>query len=178
MLLACTGIYPYLASRVYAPILSVKHARLMEPITPTYCTCLALRRATRRVTQIYDTHMKPLGLRITQFAVLGQLAGAGTSQPAPPQISITALARRLGLDRSTLGRNLRPLIKAGLVVMEGGEDRRAHTLSLTAAGQARLEKAIPLWRDAQRQVSEKLGRDKTRALRAALDETTAILGGR
>jgi DNA-binding MarR family transcriptional regulator len=150
----------------------------MEPITPTYCTCLALRRATRRVTQIYDAHMKPLGLRITQFAVLGQLAGSGVPQPAPSQISITALARRLGLDRSTLGRNLRPLIKAGLVVMEGGEDRRAHTLALTEAGRVLLDKAIPLWRDAQRQVSEKLGRDKTRALRAALDETTAILGGR
>lgn len=148
---------------------------MSEPIAPTYCTCLALRRATRRVTQIYDAHMKPLGLRITQFAVLGQLAGA---PDAPAQISITALARRLGLDRSTLGRNLRPLLKAGLVAMEGGEDRRAHTLALTEAGRALLEKAIPLWRDAQRHVSEKLGRDKTRALRAVLDETTAILGGR
>ena len=149
---------------------------MSEPITPTYCTCLALRRATRRVTQIYDAHMKPLGLRITQFAVLGQLAGAPDA--APSQISITALARRLGLDRSTLGRNLRPLLKAGLVAMDGGEDRRAHTLALTDAGRALLEKAIPLWREAQRHVSEKLGRDKARALRAVLDETTAILGGR
>lgn len=147
-----------------------------ETLAPTYCTCLALRRATRRVTQIYDAHMKPLGLRITQFAVLGQLAGAGS--PAPPQISITALARRLGLDRSTLGRNVRPLIKAGLVVMEGGADRRAHTLALTGTGRALLDKAIPLWREAQRHVAEKLGREKTRALRAVLDETTAILGGR
>jgi DNA-binding MarR family transcriptional regulator len=122
----------------------------MSEIAPTYCTCLALRRATRRVTQIYDAHMKPLGLRITQFAVLGQLAGAPGE--APSQISITALARRLGLDRSTLGRNLRPLLKAGLVAMDGGEDRRAHTLALTEAGRALLEKAIPLWRDAQRHV--------------------------
>jgi DNA-binding MarR family transcriptional regulator len=151
---------------------------MSEPIAPTYCTCLALRRATRRVTQIYDAHMKPLGLRITQFAVLGQLAGAGSPAAAPSQLSITTLARRLGLDRSTLGRNLRPLIKAGLVVMEGGEDRRAHTLALTDAGHAVLDKAIPLWRDAQKHVSEKLGREKTRALRAVLDETTAILGGR
>lgn len=149
---------------------------MSEPIAPTYCTCLALRRATRRVTQIYDAHMKPLGLRITQFAVLGQLAGVPGADPS--QISITALARRLGLDRSTLGRNLRPLLKAGLVAMDGGEDRRAHTLALTDAGRALLEKAIPLWRDAQRHVSDKLGRDKTRALRAVLDETTAILGGR
>jgi DNA-binding MarR family transcriptional regulator len=159
---------------------------MSESIAPTYCTCLALRRATRRVTQIYDTHMKPLGLRITQFAVLGQLAGAGSPEPIsaaksatlPTAMSITALARRLGLDRSTLGRDVRPLIKAGLVVMEGGADRRAHTLALTDAGRAALEKAIPLWREAQRHVSEKLGRDKTRALRAVLDETTSILGGR
>ena len=149
---------------------------MTEHIAPTYCTCLALRRATRRVTQIYDAHMKPLGLRITQFAVLGQLGGAGA--PIPTAISITVLARRLGLDRSTLGRNLRPLLKAGLVAMEGGADRRAHTLALTDAGRATLDKAIPLWRDAQRHVSEKLGRDKTRALRAVLDETTEILGGR
>jgi DNA-binding MarR family transcriptional regulator len=157
---------------------------MTEPLAPSYCTCLALRRATRRVTQIYDAHMKPLGLRITQFAVLGQLAGAPDAAAAqlsatsPGAMSITALARRLGLDRSTLGRNLRPLIKAGLVVMEGGADRRAHTLALTDAGRATLEKAIPLWREAQRHVSEKLGRDKVRALRATLDETTAILGGR
>jgi DNA-binding MarR family transcriptional regulator len=151
---------------------------MSESIAPTYCTCLALRRATRRVTQIYDTHMKPLGLRITQFAVLGQLAGAGAPEPISAAMSITALARRLGLDRSTLGRNVRPLIKAGLVVMEGGADRRAHTLALTEAGRAALDKAIPLWRDAQRHVSEKLGRDKARALRAVLDETTSILGGR
>jgi DNA-binding MarR family transcriptional regulator len=151
---------------------------MTESIAPTYCTCLALRRATRRVTQIYDAHMKPLGLRITQFAVLGQLAGTGSPEPGLAAMSITALARRLGLDRSTLGRNLRPLIKAGLVVLEGGADRRAHTLALTDAGRAAFEKAIPLWREAQRHVSEKLGRDKTRALRAVLDETTSILGGR
>ena len=151
---------------------------MTESIAPTYCTCLALRRATRRVTQIYDAHMKPLGLRITQFAVLGQLAGTGSPEPGLAAMSITALARRLGLDRSTLGRNVRPLIKAGLVVMEGGADRRAHTLALTDAGHAALDKAIPLWREAQRHVSEKLGRDKTRALRAVLDETTSILGGR
>ncbi len=151
---------------------------MSETTAPTYCTCLALRRATRRVTQIYDAHMKPLGLRITQFAVLGQLAGAGSPSAGPVVLSITALARRLGLDRSTLGRNVRPLIKAGLVVMEGGADRRAHTLALTEAGRALLDKAVPLWRDAQRHVSEKLGRDKTRTLRAVLDETTAILGAR
>jgi DNA-binding MarR family transcriptional regulator len=121
--------------------------------------------------------MKPLGLRITQFAVLGQLAGAG-GPAAQTSVSITALARRLGLDRSTLGRNVRPLIKAGLVVMEGGADRRAHTLALTGSGRALLGRAVPLWRAAQRHVSDKLGRDKTRALRAVLDETTAILGGR
>lgn len=149
----------------------------LETVAPTYCTCLALRRATRRVTQIYDAHMKPLGLRITQFAVLGNLAGDRPGAPAAP-LSITALARRLDLDRSTLGRNVRPLLKAGLVAMEGGADRRAHTLALTEAGRVMFEKAIPLWREAQRHVSEKLGREKTRALRAVLDETTAILGGR
>jgi len=151
---------------------------MTEPpqLSPTYCTCLALRKATRRVTQIYDAHMKPLGLRITQFAVLGQLAGAGAARPEP--LSITALARRLGLDRSTLGRNIRPLLKSGLIEMEGGEDRRAHTLALTASGRDLLEKAVPLWKNAQRQVSEKLGREKTRALRAMLDDTMATLGGR
>ena len=152
-----------------------------ESIAPTYCTCLALRKATRRVTQIYDAHMKPLGLRITQFAVLGQLAGGMPSSANPASqapVSITTLARRLDLDRSTLGRNLRPLLKAGLIAMEGGEDRRAHTLALTDAGRALLEKAVPHWREAQREISEKLGRDKTRSLRAMLDETMTILGGR
>ena len=68
---------------------------MTDSIAPTYCTCLALRRATRRVTQIYDAHMKPLGLRITQFAVLGQLAGVGRAAPttfsAPAAVSATAV---------------------------------------------------------------------------------------
>jgi DNA-binding MarR family transcriptional regulator len=139
--------------------------------TPTPCTCLALRRATRRVTQIYDAHMKPAGLRITQFSLLAQLAGADPRSP----VSITVLARRLGLDRSTLGRNLRPLLKAGLIVMEGGADRRAHALSLTDAGRRLYEKAVPLWREAQRHVSERLGRETARRLRASLDEVAALL---
>lgn len=149
---------------------------LATPSGPTHCTCLALRRATRRMTQIYDTHLKPSGLRITQFALLGKLAGGG-ADPAPASLTITVLARRLGMDRSTLGRNLRPLLKAGLLAMQGGPDRRAHAVSLTPAGRTAFDRAVPLWRAAQRHVSEKLGRDETRALRATLDQTLTRLEG-
>lgn len=164
-----------MVKRRHAAALDMPPMTASDDPAPTYCTCLALRRATRRVTQIYDAHMKPLGLRITQFAILGQLAGEAGGGA---RVSITALAHRLDLDRSTLGRNIRPLLKSKLVLMDSGADRRAHTLTLSESGRALFEQAVPLWRQAQRHVSEKMGREKTRALRAMLDETVAILGGR
>ena len=111
------------------------------------CACAALRRATRAVTAAYDAALAPSGLRVTQFSVLRTLARLG---PVP----VTRLAAEAALDRSTMGRNLDPLERRGLVRIEAGhQDQRERVVHLTAAGEAAVESALPRWREAQARVA-------------------------
>ncbi|MEZ5649710.1 MAG: MarR family winged helix-turn-helix transcriptional regulator [Burkholderiaceae bacterium] len=114
--------------------------------------CIALRRIARQMTARYDRWLAPSGLRATMFHLLSQLEPG--SQP-----TITGLAERVGLDRSTLGRNLRVLERAGFVRLADAADERARAVSLTAAGHVALEAARPLWDAAQREVGDLLGAD-------------------
>jgi DNA-binding MarR family transcriptional regulator len=134
------------------------------PSTASFgCTCLRLRKAARRITQIYDGHVEPLGLTITQFGLLAHLR-------VLDGIGVGALAERLVMDPTTLTRNLRPLERKGFVVLEPDPaDRRARSLRLTEKGRAALRAARPAWARAQRHVEEVLGNGDTAALNAALD---------
>ncbi|MFT8245861.1 MarR family winged helix-turn-helix transcriptional regulator [Roseomonas sp. BN140053] len=136
---------------------------LPEPpeLAPPACNCLALRQAARQVTQIYDRHLAPTGLRATQFSVLARLGRVG---PAP----ISALAAGLAMDRTTLGRALRPLSRDGLLRIGPGRDGRTRALHLTEAGRARLDAAAPLWRAAQAEFEAGFGTAEAAALREAL----------
>ncbi|HEX7780118.1 MAG TPA: MarR family winged helix-turn-helix transcriptional regulator [Vicinamibacterales bacterium] len=107
------------------------------------CVCFAVRRAARAITQHYDRALRPSGLRATQFTLLTVLALAG---PLP----VSRAAGRLGMERTTLTRNLRPLVKQGLVTLGDGDDRRIRTLTLTARGRRAAVAALPHWRHAQR----------------------------
>ena len=127
------------------------------------CTCLRLRKASRRVSQIYDQHLEPFGLTVTQYAVLGHLATFYG-------ISIGELADKLVMDPTTLTRNLRPLQRERLVVVKPDRrDRRARSLELTASGREVFEKAKPGWVRAQRHIEQLFGEVETPALNAALD---------
>ena len=132
------------------------------------CTCAALRRTTRRVTQVYDDALKPLGLKLTQYSLLNNLAQVDNP-------SITDLAERMMIDRTTLTRNLQPLQKAGWVVLGDGGDGRSRSVILTGEGRRMLETARPLWRQAESAVREKLGPDGGRALRRLLADASAAL---
>lgn len=123
-----------------------------EPTRDLNCTCFRLRRTTRRVTQLYDGALKPLGLTITQMNVLAMIGASGT-RPA------TVLAEALGMDDSTLSRTVRPLVERGLLRHASGRDRRVRMLGLTPAGERAIEAALPLWRSAQREVERALGSD-------------------
>lgn len=125
------------------------------------CICVNLRRATRTVTDLYDRVMAPAGLRVTQYALLRAVARLG-------EPSITDLAEQLALDRTTLSRNLRPLERRGLVKIRPGRDRRRRTAALTADGRAAIERAAPLWRQAQSEVAEHLGGPRLEALLSGL----------
>jgi len=114
------------------------------------CACFNLRKAARAVTQLYEEVLAPSGVLATQFSILVALAVA---DGAP----LSRVAEGLVMDRTTLTRNLRPLARRGWVRIEVGEDRRARTLGLTRSGHAALERALPLWQQAQTRLQEQLG---------------------
>ena len=114
------------------------------------CACYRIRTAARVVTRAYDEALRPVGLRATQLSVLLAVA-------AEDAMSITALAKFMGMDRSTLTRNLRPLEKEGLITLGDEGWRRSRTLEITKAGRSRLREALPLWNSATG-VKKKIGR--------------------
>jgi DNA-binding MarR family transcriptional regulator len=133
-----------------------------SPTGPEVCNCLALRQAARHVSRFYDRFMAPAGLRSTQFSILVRLKRNGP-------MTISRLAAELVMDRTTLGHNLRPLEREGLVaVVEGSADRRSRELRLTAAGAARLRAAAEGWRQAQAGFEAAFGARQARALRRLL----------
>ncbi len=134
------------------------------PDTP--CTCAALRRAARRLTRAYDRALKPAGVRLTQYSVLANLARAAGGAGG---LSVTDLAWRLAMDRTTLTRNLRPLEAAGWIRVAPGPDRRSRAVILTAEGRRLFEAARPLWQDAERGFRRSLGREDAAELRRLLD---------
>src|ERR1700737_3035419 len=115
------------------------------------CNCLALRQAARHVTQFYDQCLAPAGLRTTQLSILARLKRLGP-------LTINALARELVMDRTTLGRNMLPLEREGLITIEeGAPDRRSKVLHLTKAGAERIRAARKLWGEAQTHFERSFG---------------------
>lgn len=117
------------------------------------CACHRIRMAARAVTRAYDEALRPVGLRATQVALLAAVAAEGA-------MSISALARAVGMDRSTLTRNLAPLEKERLLALGGEGWRRSRTLTISAKGRARLERAMPLWERAQKRLRNELGAER------------------
>ncbi len=135
-------------------------------LDPELCNCLALRQATRRLSQYYSDFIAPSGLRGTQYSVLSRLKRIGP-------VGINRLADELMMDRTTLARNLRPLQRKGLIALRADEaDRRGRTVSLTEAGEAAHARALPLWREAQAAFAERFGTDEATALRGILRKVT------
>ena len=130
------------------------------------CNCLALRAAARHVTQFYDQVLAPSGLRTTQFSILAKLKRNG------PQ-TINALAADLVMDRTTLGRNILPLQRDGLIRIEASAaDRRAKQLVLSKDGEQRLRAAAKFWYAAQARFDAVFGAKRAGDLRG---EMTAVV---
>ena len=106
------------------------------------CVCAAARRASRELTRAFEKAMRGSGLRGTQFSLLAMLVQTG---PMPT----SRLADFLGLERTTLTRNLRPLVRDRLVRIDEGEDRRVHRVAITAQGEEAARRAFPFWKKAQ-----------------------------
>jgi len=135
---------------------------------PAICNCLALRQAARHVTQLYDRHLADTGLRTTQFSILARLKRRGP-------MTINALAAELVMDRTTLGRNVLPLQRQGLLTISpGASDRRRKELKLSQAGERRFEAALRAWRDAQAHFESAFGAGRARELRAIMHEVSTV----
>jgi DNA-binding MarR family transcriptional regulator len=128
------------------------------------CNCTALRKATRRVSQLYDSALEPCGLRTTQRSILMQIARAGSPLP------LGELAEALVMDRGALTHTLKPLQRDRLVeIRVDPEDRRNRLVALTATGRKKLEESQALWTRAQQGFESAFGVAKSAALRQALE---------
>lgn len=134
---------------------------------PLGCTCFKLRRLTRAMSRVYDHHMAAVGLKTTQYSVLANVARKA--------LPVAELAERLGMERTTLTRNLKPLMDAGWVASRPGADSRQRIVTITEAGQQKLAGSFPVWCGAQRAFEQLVGRDAVRALHTQLDSTLAQL---
>ncbi len=113
------------------------------------CLCISLRRSERIITEIYNESLKETGLLITQFSLLYEIRKL--ERPTMKQ-----LAAAVGLDRSTLVRNLKLLERASFVRLRDG-DQRHKTAELTASGRKAVERGIPKWREAKVEIQRRLG---------------------
>lgn len=133
----------------------------------TECNCLALRQAARHVSQFYDSHLASEGLKTTQYSILAKLNRLGP-------LSINELAKSMVMDRTTLGRAIRPLERDRLLVIGGADDDgRKRSLRLTPAGEAKLKTAVAKWREAQKEFETAYGPTDSTELRSMLRRVVA-----
>ncbi|MGA8890262.1 MAG: MarR family winged helix-turn-helix transcriptional regulator [Anaeromyxobacteraceae bacterium] len=134
------------------------------------CYCSNLRRAALAATARYDDALAPHGMKVTQFSLLHAVERRGRA-------NLTALAEGTGLDRSTLGRNLRVLEGMGLVALSPGDDQRDRVASLTPRGRTRLRAATRTWKELQVSLAATLGDDAPRLVEATRRVTRLLRPG-
>jgi DNA-binding MarR family transcriptional regulator len=142
-----------------------KPKKSLAPVPRAACTCGSLRKASRRISQFYDTALAPAGLKSTQFSILSEVERGSIAGP----VTMCELATAMVMDRSTLGHNLRPLERDDLVVLrQARHDRRKRYVELTAKGKSLLPRARQLWRRAEDRFERVFGKDPAAELRAVL----------
>jgi DNA-binding MarR family transcriptional regulator len=129
------------------------------------CTCGSLRKASRRITQFYDAALAPVGIKSTQFSILAEVDRGSLAGP----VTMCELATAMVMDRSTLGHNLRPLVREDLLVLRlTAADRRKRHVDLTKKGKSTLQRARRLWGTAEARFEEIFGKEYAAELRRVL----------
>lgn len=146
--------------------MAITQPRFQQFLSVPQCVCFNLRKTARSVTQLYDAALRSTGLRATQFSLLSVTNYLGTA-------TINQIADVMVMDRTTLTRNLKPLESQGYLRIYPGKDRRQREVTLLVAGRKILEKAMPLWEEAQTQVVQSLGKDRTSRLLNDLQHATS-----
>jgi DNA-binding MarR family transcriptional regulator len=166
--IAC--IYTYMPNtpdhRAPAPPATAGPAAALDDIS-TECVCFHLRKTARTITQVYDRALAPTGLRATQFTLLRVISRTGG-------LPFAALADVLGLERTTLTRNLRPLERDKLVRTFPGADRRVRLVSLTPKGERKLAEAEPVWTATHADITGRMGEGTWTQLQRNLSRTIAV----
>jgi DNA-binding MarR family transcriptional regulator len=136
--------------------------RADQPLRIDECNCNAMRKASRQITRFYDAHLEPTGLRITQFLTLATLNEVGSA-------AVNALAERLDIERTAMGKMLGFLERDGLInISPSPTDGRSRLVELTQKGRRLHADASPLWRKAQRQFEQLNGAQNVTQLRRGL----------
>ncbi|TKJ86251.1 MarR family transcriptional regulator [Paenibacillus sp. PK4536] len=133
----------------------------------TMCACLNFRKASRFITSLYDEYLRPVGIRATQLSLLMALEQTGS-------VTITSLAEVLLMDRTTLPRDLKPLERNGWVSITEGKDRRKRFIALTPEGKELLDRALPLWEQAQTRVQDYMGETRYTGLLGQLSDIVKL----
>jgi DNA-binding MarR family transcriptional regulator len=143
----------------------IKPKQTAAPLPHNACTCGSLRKASRRISQFYDTALAPMGIKSTQFSILSEVDRGSVAGP----VTMCELATAMVMDRSTLGHNLKPLERDDLVVLRlSADDRRKRYVELTKKGRSVLQRSRRLWRHAEGRFEEIFGRESAAELRAVL----------
>lgn len=138
------------------------------PVKPQGCTSFKLRQLMRRVGRHYDAELAKAGLKATQYSLLSCVFKLGPMRPSD-------IARTMGLEASTLTRNLKPLVAAGWLTLEAGDDGRSRSVALTPAGREKRQEAQRRWRIAQERLNDTVGLERVAALHALVDDWMARL---
>ena len=131
-------------------------------VKPQGCSNARLRQLSRRVSQHYDREMAKIGLKTTQYSLLSQVVHRGPVRPGD-------LAKAMVLDASTLTRNLKPLVAAGLLTVGVGTDSRSHLIAITEAGREKRAEGQRRWKVAQESFNELLGVERVLVLHEVID---------
>jgi DNA-binding MarR family transcriptional regulator len=137
-------------------------------VKPQGCTHFKLRQLVRRVAQHYDAQVGKSGLKTTQYSLLSHVIALAPVRPVD-------LATAMGLEASTLTRNLRPLIDAGWLELGPGPDGRSRLVSVTPAGREKRQEAQRRWRVAQEALNQTLGPKRVVQLHGLIDECLDLL---
>ena len=130
---------------------------MQTPLPTEPCLCTRARRAAQRMTDYYDKALQPSGISVNQYALLINIARLG-------ECGTGELAQKLKLEKSTLVRTLKPLLATGLIVDVSTAGSRKRKLRLTPEGERVLQTAIPLWRQVQNELTDRLGEDYERLI--------------
>ena len=140
---------------------------LHQSMSAGTCTCGELRKAARAITLLYDNAFKSTGLLSTQFNVLQVICNIDS-------IRISDLANKLGMDRTTLTRNLSVLERQGFIEISQGKDQRTRIVAATQKGRSAVSKTILLWNEVQRKVKQEMGENSWRELMQNLGQLVKV----